>query len=113
MQVVLFACSMLVSRRFLVAFGDCTRFVDVGCTHQDDITAQKQERIAQKDQMTIAINKIKDATAGCDYILLNYMVRLTNREAEIDGLSKAKAILQGGEFSDGPDPNREMKPGDA
>jgi len=66
---------------------------------EDDITSQKQERIAQKDQMTIAIDKIKDATAGCDYILLNYMVRLTNREAEIDGLSKAKAILQGGDFS--------------
>jgi len=66
---------------------------------EDDITSEKQERIAQKDQMTIAINKIGDATAGCDYITLNYNVRLTNRENEIDGLTKAKAILQGGEFS--------------
>jgi len=66
---------------------------------EDDITSEKQERIAQKDQMTIAINKIKDATAGCDYIMLNYMVRLTNRQNEIDGLTKAKAILQGGEFA--------------
>jgi len=66
---------------------------------EDDITSEKQERIAQKDQMTIAINKIGDATAGCDYITLNYNVRLTNRQNEIDGLTKAKAILQGGEFS--------------
>lgn len=66
---------------------------------EDDITSEKQERIAQKDQMTVAINKVRDATAGCDYITLNYNVRLTNRQNEIDGLSKAKAILQGGEFS--------------
>jgi len=82
-------------------------------TKEDDIASQKQERLAQKDQMTIAINKVRDATAGCDYITMNYPVRLANRQNEIDGLSKAKAILQGGEFSDGPDPNREMKPGDA
>jgi len=82
-------------------------------TKEDDIAAQKQERLAQKDQMTVAINKIKDATAGCDYVTLNYNVRLTNRQNEIDGLIKAKAILQGGEFSEGPDANREMKPGDA
>merc|ERR1719162_1696344 len=82
-------------------------------TKEDDISSEKQERLAQKDQMTVAINKIKDATAGCDYITLNYNVRLTNRQNEIDGLSKAKGILQGGEFSEGPDANREMKPGDA
>lgn len=82
-------------------------------TKEDDITAEKQERIAQKDQMTVAINKIKDATAGCDYVTLNYNVRLTNRQNEIDGLMKAKAILQGGEFSEAPDPNREMNVGDA
>jgi hypothetical protein len=36
-----------------------------------------------------------------------------NRQIEIDGLDKAKAILTGASFNAGPDPNREIKPGDA
>jgi len=33
-----------------------------------------------------------------DYLTINYDVRLKNRQIEIDGLIKAKAILEGGEF---------------
>lgn len=67
---------------------------------QDAIGTAKQDRLARKDEMNVAIQKIHDATAGCDYITLNYAVRLANRQAEMDGLKKAKAILQGGEFSE-------------
>jgi len=40
-------------------------------------------------------------------------MRTSNRQIEVDGLNKAMAILQGGTFDAAPDPNREIKPGDA
>lgn len=67
---------------------------------EDEIGTSKQDRLASKDEMNVALTKIKDATAGCDYITLNYAVRLGNRQAEMDGLRKAKAVLQGGEFAE-------------
>jgi hypothetical protein len=57
--------------------------------------------------------KIQDINPNCEYFEVNYPMRTKNRQVEIDGLTKAKAILLGGVFDEGPDPNREIKPGDA
>lgn len=65
---------------------------------QDDMSIAKEQRIAQKNQMEATIQKLEDADPSCTYITTNYLVRLENRQIEIDGLEKAKAILQGGEF---------------
>lgn len=69
-------------------------------------------RSATKAELVSVMQTIKDAEPGCDYFTINYPVRLQNRQIEIDGLRKAKAILEGATF-DAPDPNRELKPGDA
>jgi len=45
------------------------------------------------------LKSIKELEPGCDYYTINYPVRVKNRQIETDGLLKAKAILQGGEFS--------------
>merc|ERR1719265_2123668 len=49
----------------------------------------------------------------CNYFTINYPVRRSNRLIEIDGLTKAKAILSSGRFTAPADPSREIKPGDA
>mmetsp|Transcript_72647 Transcript_72647/g.132818 ORF Transcript_72647/g.132818 Transcript_72647/m.132818 type:complete len:733 (-) Transcript_72647:41-2239(-) len=57
--------------------------------------------------------KIEDGEKACNYFTINYPVRRSNRLIEIDGLTKAKAILGGGRFTPPADPTREIKPGDA
>jgi hypothetical protein len=75
-----------------------SELTDTKGSKQDDISIAKEERISQKNQMEAVIQKINDATPLCSYNTINYLVRLKNRQVEIDGLEKAKAILQGGEF---------------
>jgi len=79
---------------------------------EDDISTAKEQRGSKHDELTAVLKKISDATPHCVYISMNYPVRLDNRQVEIDGLIKAKAILQGGEFPED-DSGREIKPGDA
>jgi len=80
---------------------------------QEDVAENKKDRVAKHNELNAAVKVIKSATPGCEYITINYPVRRVNRHTEIDGLQKAKAILKGGEFDEGPDPDRELKPGDA
>merc|ERR1712216_569350 len=79
---------------------------------EGEVTTAKTQRGIKKGELDTTMNKIEGAESACDYFTINYMVRARDRQVEIDGLLKAKAILQGGKF-DAPDPNREIKPGDA
>merc|ERR1719152_534696 len=65
---------------------------------ESDISTAKEQRGTKHDELNEVIAKINDATPSCVYTTINYPVRLKNRQVEIDGLEKAKAILQGGEF---------------
>jgi len=65
---------------------------------EDDVATNKASRLSEKGSLDAVLQKISDASPGCNYITINYDVRLKNRQIEIDGLVKAKAILQGGEF---------------
>jgi len=78
-----------------------------------DITTAKQTRTTNKGELGVVMKKIKDSEVGCDFITVNFVARSRNRQTEVDGLTKAKAILEGGTFSEGPDTNRALKPGDA
>jgi chromosome segregation ATPase len=71
-----------------------------------------KERTTEKGNLNGILKKISDINPNCEYYEVNYPMRLKNRQIEMDGLNKAKAILEGGVF-DAPDPNREIKPGDA
>jgi len=71
---------------------------DTKSDKQTAIADAKTNRNNEKANLEASIQKINDATEGCDYFTINYEVRRKNRHVEIDGLIKAKAILQGGEF---------------
>merc|ERR1719155_451982 len=64
------------------------------------VTEAKEERGTKKDELDSVVEKIKDAEPGCDFIRLNFDMRTKNRNVEIDGLDKAKAILKGAKFED-------------
>merc|ERR1719350_2150791 len=80
---------------------------------EQDVEDNKGERSTKKGELEVVMKKIKDAEPGCAYFQINYPLRVSNRQTEVDGLHKAKAILSGGEFAAPEDPNRELKPGDA
>merc|ERR1719321_285121 len=88
------------------------QLTDTKGAKEDDIATAKEQRLAKKDELETVIAKINDATPSCVYNTINYPVRLENRQIEIDGLVKAKAILEGGEFPEDTS-GREIKPGDA
>lgn len=69
-----------------------------------DVAAKKGSRADKKDSLDATLEKIKDATPGCDFIAVNFKLRTANRQIEIDGLDKAKAILKGGEFAEPEEP---------
>jgi len=54
-----------------------------------------EERAGDKSTLDAVMKEIKLAEPGCAFITINFEVRKTNRQMEIDGLLNAKAILQG------------------
>jgi len=70
-------------------------------------------RGTKKGELDATLDKINKINPNCEYFEVNYVMRRSNRHIELDGLQKAKTILEGGSFTEGPDPNREIKPGDA
>lgn len=81
------------SRTQISALEDAnTSLTDTKGTKEDDISTAKEQRGAKHDELNAVIEKINDATPSCVYTTINYPVRLKNRQVEIDGLEKAKAI---------------------
>jgi len=68
-----------------------------GGKEQDKTTTQKQ-RGTKKGELDAVLKKIEDINPNCEYFEVNYPMRVKNRQIEIDGLDKAKAILSGGKF---------------
>jgi hypothetical protein len=66
---------------------------------EEDIESTKGSRKTKKQELDNFMQKMADVEVGCDYIALNFEVRKKNRDTELDGLMKAKAILEGGSFS--------------
>ena len=59
-----------------------------------------EERDSAKGELDSVLDEIKKAEPGCNFMTINFDVRAKNRQMEIDGLLKAKAILQGGNFEE-------------
>jgi len=78
-----------------------------------EIQTAIQDRNVKKGELAVIMKKIQDAVHSCDFVTINFKSRSQNRKIEIDGLEEAKAVLSGGVFDGLPDPDREMKPGDA
>merc|ERR1740117_1266953 len=66
---------------------------------ETDVQAAEEEHATKKEELKTILDKIKAEQPGCDFMLVNYPTRVKNRQMEIDGLDKAKAILKGAEFS--------------
>jgi chromosome segregation ATPase len=62
---------------------------------EDEAVEAAKERATEKEGLDSTMTEIKSLKPGCNYILLNVEVRTKKRQVEIDGLKKAKAILQG------------------
>jgi len=77
------------------------------------VQSTKGERRLKKGSLDAVMGKIAAAEPGCNFFTVNFAVRSQNRQAEIDGLQKARAILAGAKFTPPEDPTREIKPGDA
>jgi len=67
---------------------------------EDNVAASKETRGDKKGGLDATLDKIKDTTPGCDFIAVNFEMRSKNRQIEIDGLDKAKAILKGAAFDE-------------
>jgi hypothetical protein len=80
---------------------------------ETDKSNTEKERSTKKGELDNLLDKIAEINPNCEYFEVNYPMRVKNRQIELDGLTKAKAILEGGVFDEAPDPNREIKPGDA
>jgi len=79
---------------------------------KEDVADNTKTRLSKKGSLEASMKTIADANPGCEYLTIAYPTKLKNRQIEIDGLRKAKGILQGAKF-DETDENRELKPGDA
>jgi hypothetical protein len=51
-----------------------------------------------KGEWDEVMKTMKDISPNCEYYAVNYKMRVSNRQIELDGLEKAKAILSGGSF---------------
>jgi len=80
---------------------------------ETDRTSTEKARGIKKGELDSTMKLMKSINPNCEYYEVNYPLRRDNRQLELDGLEKATAILNGGTFDKGPDPNREVKPGDA
>jgi len=75
---------------------------------------QKKTRLTVKASLDAVMKTLKDLAPDCDYFQVNFDRRSKNRAIEIDGLVKAKGILEGAAFAPpSTDATREIKPGDA
>jgi len=61
---------------------------------EKDIITKEETSATKKGSLDTVTKKLKDAQAGCDFILVNFEVRADNRKLEIGGLKKAKEILE-------------------
>jgi len=80
---------------------------------EETIVEEMTTKTDAKKELDGVMEGIMSAEPGCNFMAINFKVRTENRQLEIDGLLKAKAILTGGSFAEPEDPNREIKPGDA
>jgi len=76
--------------------------IDLAIQQRDDakgkVTSEKEERDASKSTLAKLMGAIKAEEPKCNFISINFDVRKKNRNAEKDGLEKAKQVLKGANF---------------
>jgi len=67
---------------------------------KEDVADNAKKRLSKKESLAAAMKTIADANPGCEYLTIAYPTKVKNRQIEIDGLMKAKGILQGAKFDE-------------
>jgi chromosome segregation ATPase len=58
----------------------------------------KLDRKTLKGELDAVMEKMEGALPSCNFMTINFPMRMKNRQTEIDGLDKAKGILKGAAF---------------
>eukprot|EP00747_Dinoflagellata_sp_TGD_P152821 gnl/TRDRNA2_/TRDRNA2_177344_c3_seq1.p1 gnl/TRDRNA2_/TRDRNA2_177344_c3~~gnl/TRDRNA2_/TRDRNA2_177344_c3_seq1.p1 ORF type:complete len:216 (+),score=96.81 gnl/TRDRNA2_/TRDRNA2_177344_c3_seq1:47-649(+) len=64
----------------------------------ESVEDNKADRKTQKGELDEVMQKMTDALPQCNFITINFDMRMKNRQTEMDGLDKAKGILKGATF---------------
>jgi hypothetical protein len=59
-----------------------------------EISNQEGIKKEKTELLEAVVKELKDAKEGCDFICVNFEMRKENRELEVEGLKKAKEILE-------------------
>jgi len=79
--------------------GEITTLQGTISDKEGEVEAQEGDRTNKKGELGVVMKRIKDTAPGCDFFTVNFDARYKNRQIELDGLKKAKAILSGAKFS--------------
>merc|ERR1719191_1130772 len=63
------------------------------------VTTEKKTRRSNEGETAAKLQFLKGIAGGCDFMMKNFETRKSNRQAEMDGLAKAKAIFAGATFA--------------
>jgi len=59
------------------------------------VSTAKTDRDSKRGELKVVLKRLKDAAPDCDFYTVNFAARAKNRQIEIDGLKRAKGILEG------------------
>jgi len=65
---------------------------------ESSLTEAKENQVLALEEQKNVIKTLEELHGQCDFLLKNFEMRLSAREAEIEGLSNAKAVLAGADF---------------
>eukprot|EP00927_Polykrikos_kofoidii_P067682 TRINITY_DN6312_c0_g1_i2.p1 TRINITY_DN6312_c0_g1~~TRINITY_DN6312_c0_g1_i2.p1 ORF type:complete len:757 (-),score=162.99 TRINITY_DN6312_c0_g1_i2:123-2393(-) len=79
----------------VIVIGD---YVAEKASEEGKVADWKNNRVTKQGELGTVMSQL-DALKSCDWILVHFTKRVAMRNAEIDGLRNAKAVLQGADFS--------------
>merc|ERR1719393_841610 len=62
---------------------------------EESIKDNKADRKVLKEELDAVMKKAADALPNCNFMTINYDMRMENRQIEISGLEEAKGMLNG------------------
>merc|ERR1719235_3136460 len=66
---------------------------------EQELESSKEGKLSTTKELMATLEYISGLHKECDWLLKNFDVRKDARESEIDALGKAKAVLNGADFS--------------
>ena len=67
---------------------------------ESEVADTEDSKATKKGELKAKFEQLDGAAEGCEFFTINYPLRLKNRQIEMDGLEKAKAILSGAVFEE-------------